>query len=65
MVLDAATFYRLRVRLLETRELRAEFDALIRARETAALIEAGLDPAKVYRLEDETLTATVVEPNAV
>lgn len=58
-------FYRLVVRLKETEEVIRRAQMLSQARMAAAFKEAGLDPAKTYRLDPKTFTATEVEPSGV
>lgn len=56
--MKASVYWKLRTRLLETEKLKADFEALIAARGAAAFAEAGLDPKKLYSLDDQRLTAT-------
>lgn len=63
--MDAATYWKLRTRLMETAKLRADFDALLSQRGEAAFAEAGLDPKKLYKLDDQQLTATEASPDGV
>lgn len=63
--MTAETFFRLRTRMLEAQIIRAQFQDQMRAREQAMLVEAGLDPQKAYRLDEATLSASLIEPEAV
>ena len=65
ITLSGMEFYRLCVRLKENEEHNRRFQEQMQARLAAAFREAGLDPAKLYRLDEKTLTATEVDPNAV
>lgn len=65
VILGGLEFYRLCTRLKENELFQIRMQDALRAKLSAALKEAGLDPAKTYRLDEKTLTATEVDPNAV
>jgi hypothetical protein len=58
VVLPADTYWKLRTMLLEHRELQRQMGQAQEAID-AAMLEAGLDPRQIYRLDDATTSAMV------
>lgn len=58
--MTALQFWRLKARTMDLQNRRAQFEELLATKQREMLLEAGLDPTKVYRLDDEKLTATEI-----
>lgn len=68
IVLSEGTYYKLKVRVLELANHRAQVQQLsdlLVQKQQLAYVEAGLDQTKNYRLDDATLTVVEITPPAV